>query len=182
MGDRELARRELDRWMAGCRRDKATLGLLRYHLADLEDYAEAARVQRESLVYAGTARDSASARQTLAGLERRAGDHRAAWDALRECRRALDGVAGWAEMGLGRSYVEELFLLVGSAEDGLAETVFAEADRQAREVPGLPLVVLRAAAGAAGKVGDRTGAEHYRKLCDAEQRRIDTDMAGLPDG
>lgn len=98
-GDRELALRELARWAAGRQRDKATLAQLRYQLADLEAYAEAARVQRESLVYADTPWDSASAWQTLAGLERRAGDHHAAWEALRECRRALDGVSGWTEVG-----------------------------------------------------------------------------------
>nr|WP_217808831.1 hypothetical protein [Nocardia donostiensis] len=178
-GDRELALRELARWAAGRQRDKATLAQLRYQLADLEAYAEAARVQRESLVYADTPWDSASAWQTLAGLERRAGDHHAAWEALRECRRALDGVSGWTEVGLGRMYVGELFQLVCSAENELAETVFAEADRQARDVPGLPLVVLRIAADAADKVGDQTRMEHYRKLRDTEQRRIDADMARL---
>lgn len=124
----------------------------------------------------GTDWDSASAWQTLAALERQAGDHHAAWEALRECRRALDGVPGWPEVGLGRMYVEELFLLAGSAEGELAEAVFAEADRQARDVPGLPLVVLRSAAEAAGKVGDQTRAGHYRKLRDAERQRIDTAM------
>lgn len=176
-GERELARRELDRWMAGRQRDKATLGQLSYQLADLGAYAEAAGVQRESLVYVDTPWDSASAWRVLAGLERRASDHYAAWDALRECRRALDGVSGWPEVGLGRMYVEELFLLVGSAEGELAEAVFAEADRQARDVPRLPLVVLQAAAEAADKVGDQTRAEHYQKLRDAEQRRIDISQA-----
>ncbi|WP_217697446.1 hypothetical protein [Nocardia donostiensis] len=76
-------------------------------------------------------------------------------------------------------YVGELFQLVCSAENELAETVFAEADRQARDVPGLPLVVLRIAADAADKVGDQTRMEHYRKLRDTEQRRIDADMARL---
>ena len=51
-------------------------------------------------------------------------------------------------------YVEELFLLACSAEGELAETAFIEADRQASGVPRLPLVVLRAAAEAAGEVGD----------------------------
>jgi hypothetical protein len=54
--------------------------------------------------------------------------------------------------------------------------VFAEADRQAREVPGLPLVVLQAAAEAADKVGDQARAEHYQQLWKAEQRRIDVEM------
>ncbi|UUV34732.1 hypothetical protein NQK81_15200 [Amycolatopsis roodepoortensis] len=172
-GDRELTRQELDRWAAGRERDKETLGLLRHYLAGLGAFAEAARAQRESLAFAGNDWESASAWRTLAGLERQAGDHHAAWEALRECRRALDGVSGWQEVGLGRMYVEELFLLAGSAEGELAESVFAEADRQARDVPGLSLVVLESAAEAAGKVGDRARAAHYRKLRDAERQRID---------
>ena len=60
-------------------------------------------------------------------------------------------------------YVEELFPLAGSAAGELAKTAFAEADSQARDVPGLPLVVLRAAAEAADKVGNRARAEHYQE-------------------
>ncbi len=172
-GDNALARDWLDRWAAGQRRDKATLSQLRHQLADLGAFAEAAAVQRESLVFADSAWDSASAWQSLAGLERQAGNHRAAWDALRECRRALDGVSGWQEVGLGRTYVQELFLLSAFANSELAGVVFTEADRQAREIPRLPLVVWQAAAEAATKVGDRTKAVHYQKLRDAEQRRID---------
>lgn len=175
-GERELARQGLDRWAGGRQRDKATLGQLRHQLADLGAFAEAARAQRESLMFADNARDSSSAWRTLAGLERQACDYGAAWEALRECRRALQGVPGWPQVGLGRMYVQELFLLAGSAEGELAKAVFAEADRQARDVPGLPLVVLRAAAEAAGKAGEQTRAEHYQKLRDAEQRRIDAEM------
>jgi uncharacterized protein HemY len=82
-------------------------------------------------------------------------------------------------VGLGRTYVEELFLLAGSADGELAGAVFAEADRQAREVPGLPLVVLQAAAEAADQVGDQTRAEHYQKRRDAERRRIDVEMGRI---
>ncbi|MEV2241948.1 hypothetical protein [Micromonospora sp. NPDC049891] len=173
IGDDGLARKWLDRWASGRRRDQDTLSELRYQLADLGAFAEAARAQRESLVFADDPWDAASAWQSLATLERQAGDHPAAWEALRQCRRALDGVTGWREVGLGRMYVAELFLLAGAADAGLAEVVFAEADRQAIEVPRLPFVVLRTAAEAAGKVGDHTRAEHYQKLGDAEQRRID---------
>jgi hypothetical protein len=81
-------------------------------------------------------------------------------------------VSGWRTVGLGRMYVEELFLLAGRARGELAGTVFIEADRHAREVPNLPLVALRAAVEAAGRVGDQTRAEHYEQLRDAEQRRI----------
>ncbi|MFG2045723.1 hypothetical protein [Dactylosporangium sp. NPDC048998] len=175
-GDRELARQWLDSWAAGRQRDKDTLRQLRYQLADLGAFAEAAAAQRESLEFADNAWDSASACQTLAGLERQAGDHRAAWAALRECRRALDDVSDWPAVGLGRMYVEELFRLAGSADGQLADVVFAEADRQARAVPDLPLVVLQAAAEAADKVGAQTRAEHYQRLCDAEQQRINVEM------
>ena len=182
IGDGELARRWLDRWASGRQRDKNTLGQLRYQLADLGAFTEAAKAQRESLAFADNPWDSASAWRSLAQLERQAGGHHAAWEALRECRRALDGVAGWTAVGLGRMYVEELFLLASSAEDELAHVVFAEADRQARQVSGLPLVVLQAAAEAAGKIGNQTRAEHYLKLRDAEQRRIDVEMGrAVPD-
>ncbi|TWP48043.1 hypothetical protein FKR81_30385 [Lentzea tibetensis] len=175
-GDRELALRELGRWAADRPRDKDTLRQLSYQFADLGAFAEAARAERDGLVFVDNAWDSASAWQRLAELERQAGDHRAAWEALRECRLALDDVSGWPEVGLGRTYVHELFLLAGSAEDELAAVVFAEADRQARDVPGLPFVVLRNAAAAAGRVGDQSRAEHYQELRDAERQRIDTEM------
>ncbi|WP_433090127.1 hypothetical protein ACQP1P_25185 [Dactylosporangium sp. CA-052675] len=176
LGERGLAREWLDRWAAGRQRDQDTLRRLRHELADLGAFADAATVQRESLAFADDPRDRASAWQSLAGLERRASDHRAAWEALLECRRALHGVAGWTGVGLGRMYVEELFLLAGAAEGELAQTVFAEAHRQAPRVAGLPLVVLRAATEAARNVGDQARAKHYRRLRDAEQRRIDREL------
>ncbi|WP_238161899.1 hypothetical protein [Micromonospora endolithica] len=175
VGDAVLARHWLDRWTVGRPRDAATLSQLRYQLTDLGAFAEAAAAQRESLVFAGDAWDLASAWQSLAGLERQAGNQHAAWDALRECGRALDDVSGWREVGLGRSYVMELFLLARCAGGELADVVFAEADRRAREVPRLPLVVFRAAAEAADAVGLRTRAQHYRELRDAERRRLDGD-------
>lgn len=152
-GEDALARQWLDSWADGRPRDQGTLRQLRHQLADLGAFAEAAQAQRETLAFAENAWDTASAWQSLAGLERRAGNHGAAWEALRECRRALDGVPDWTEFGLGRTYVEELFLLAGSAQDELAGVVFAEAERQAREVPRLPPVVSRAAAEAAAKLG-----------------------------
>lgn len=65
-GRPELARAELNRWAAGRERDKGTLSTIRYRLADLGDFAEAARAQRESLAFAETAWDTASACQDLA--------------------------------------------------------------------------------------------------------------------
>jgi hypothetical protein len=180
-GDVELARRWLDSCAAGRPRDKDTLTQLSYRLAELGAFAEAASARRESLVFADNAWDTASACQDLAGLEREAGDHRAAWAALRECRRALEDVPGWPNVGLGRMYVEELFLLAGSADGELAGVVFTEADRQAGVLPRMPLVMVRAAADAAGKVGSRTRAEHYQRLGAAEQRRIDVDRGRTAD-
>ncbi|TDB97039.1 hypothetical protein E1091_08810 [Micromonospora fluostatini] len=173
IGDGPLARRWLDRWASGRQRDKSTLSQLRYWLADLGAFAEAAVAQRESLVFADSPWASASAWQSLAQLERQAGDHHAAWEALRECRRVLDGVAGWTTAGLGRMYVQELFLLAGAADRTLAEVVFVEADRQAVQVPGLPLVVLQAATDAADRLGDQPRTEYYQNLRDAERQRID---------
>jgi hypothetical protein len=175
IGDSGLAREWLDRWASARQRDENTVSQLRYQLADLGAFAEAAAVQRESLAFADSPWDRASAWKSLAQLERQAGDHGAAWEALRECRRALDGVARWTGVGLGRMYVEELFLLAGAAHGELAGVVFAEADRQALQVPGLPLVVLQAATDAAENASDRTRAEHYRNLRDAERRRIDVE-------
>ncbi|MEV0900035.1 hypothetical protein [Actinoplanes sp. NPDC049802] len=172
-GDPVLARQWLDRWAAGRPRDKDTLDMLHYQLTELGAFAEAAAVQRERLPLAWSTFDSAARRRDLASLERRAGDLDAAWAALRECRRILDDVPGWTGVGLGRTYVEELFRLAAAADGDLSATVFAEADRQARDVPDLPLMVLQAAADAAGKAGDEARAEHYRALGEAERLRID---------
>lgn len=152
-GELDLARAELDRWALGRHRDIGTLNHLRFELAELGEFAEAALAQREALAFADSAWDRAAGWRTLAGLERRAGDHGAAWEALRECGVALLDVPGWRDVGLGRDYVEELFLLAGVAEIALAREVFAEAERQARDVAGLPPVVLQAAAEAADRVG-----------------------------
>jgi hypothetical protein len=167
VGEKELARAELDLWALDRPRDAATLNRLRHELVELGAFADAALVHRESLPFAEDDRDRASGWQILAGLERQAGDHPAAWEALRACGQALEGVEGWRETGLGRQYVEELFLLAAAAGGELGREVFAEADRRGREVPRLPLVVLKAAAEAAGDV-----TTHWRELRDAEQRRI----------
>ncbi|WP_433796100.1 hypothetical protein [Actinoplanes sp. CA-252034] len=172
-GDDDLARQWLDRWAADRPRDEDMLTQLRYQLADLGDFAAAAAAKRELLAFAVSAWDRASAWVSLAELERRAGDHAAAWEALRECGRALEDVSDWAEVGLGRMFVHELFLLAGAAGNDLAGVVFAEAHRQAAVVPDLSLVALQAATEAAVRVGDRERSGHYRRLRDAEQRRID---------
>ncbi len=153
-GERELARAELDRWARERPRDVGTLTQLRHELAGLGEFAEAARVQRERMAF----KEDDEGRRILAGLERRAGDHVAAWEALRECRAPA-----------GRDHVEELFLLAGVA--GNAGEVFAEAHRLAAGLD-LPLVVLQAAVDAAGNAGGLAGVAHYERLRDAEQRRI----------
>jgi hypothetical protein len=175
VGDRALALDWVDRWSAGRPRTPAMLNMLRHQLAGLGEFAAAAGVQREllALIEPG-GHDRAFALWMLATLERQAGDHLAAWDALRGCRRELDDVDGWRQVGQGRMYVEELFQLAAVADGELAATVFAAAERQAPEVPGLPLVVWRAAVATADNVGDSSRAAHYRELRDAEQRRIET--------
>jgi hypothetical protein len=159
-GEPELARAELDRWAAANPWGHATLC---HQLAELGAFAEAARVQRESVALADGDRDRAAAWRNLARLERQAGDHLAAWEALRECR-ALG-------VDLGRDYVEELFLLAREADRELAAEVFAEGNRQAEGL-GLPLVVLQAAVEAASSAGDRAAVVRYEQLRDAEQERI----------
>ncbi|MFI6094162.1 hypothetical protein ACIA8G_01310 [Lentzea sp. NPDC051213] len=154
-GEKELARAELDRWLQDRERDEATLDLLRFHLIELGELAEAAQVAREGLAFVSG--DRAMALQRLASLERRSGNHRAAWEALRECPREPVSSGG---------FVRELFFLARRAEQELAREVFAEADRQARDVPRLPPVVLRAAVEAADRIGDQAAAEYYRELLD----------------
>ncbi|WP_307872949.1 hypothetical protein [Paractinoplanes ovalisporus] len=176
-GDRPRARELLDQWAAGRTRDRDTLSTLRYELTELGAFAEAAAAQRDSLAFAESAWDRASAWHTLAELERQADHHDAAWAALSECRRALADVSGWTEVGLGRMYVEELLRLAVAADGDLAARAFTEADRQARDVPRLPLVVWQSAAEAAAKVGDQPRAEHYARLRDEERRRIDHELS-----
>lgn len=173
-GDLPLARRLLDEWAANRPRDRDTLSQLRYRLTDLAAFAEAAAAQRELVAFAESAWDRASAWQDLAELERRSGDHEAAWAALVECGRALDDVPDWTEVGLGRSYIDELFTLAAEAGPPVATEAFAVADRHAPDFPELPLVILQAAVAAATRVGDQARATHYDSLATAEQHRLDT--------
>lgn len=115
---------------------------MRHELADLGAFADAAWVQRESLPFAENDRD-------------------------RACGRALEDVDDWRETGLGRQYAEELFLLTGMAGGELGRECSRRRTAGAVRWPRLPLVVLRAAAEAAGDV-----TTHWRELRDAEQRRI----------
>lgn len=105
VGEEELARAELDRWARGRERDESMLRSLGFRLKELGEFGEAARVQRESLVFAAGDRDRASAWQTLAGLERQAGNHVAAWEAeilwgSRCLRPTLGGSFGSSEANL----------------------------------------------------------------------------------
>ena len=171
-GDREQARRMLDRWASERAGDPSTKSLLRHLLEELGDFAAAAWAQRDLLSVTVKPFDKAGAWLKLAELEREAGDHDAAWQALRECRNTLVHVSDWQEYGLGRSYIEELFRLAAVAAEPLARSVFAEAVQVAPTVPRLPLVAFQAAAGAAERVGDRRHVRHYRAAVDAERRRI----------
>ncbi|MBU2664224.1 hypothetical protein KOI35_12045 [Actinoplanes bogorensis] len=172
IGDRALARDLIDRWAADRPRDQATVTQLRYELAAIGAFAEAAAAQRERLTFAEGAWDTASGWCELAELERRAGHHVAAWEALRTARRALDDVSGWTEVGLGRGYMAEMFQLAVAAPSEPAHEIFTAADAEAGSFPGLPLNTLRFAVEAAVNVGDEPRAEHYRQLAAAEQQRI----------
>jgi hypothetical protein len=164
IGDAALVRELLDSWAAGRPRDRDTLDMLSYRLTELGAFAEAATATRERLAFALGAWDRAVGLKNLAELERLSGDHPAAWAALRDCGVALRDVSGWTGVGLGRSYVEQLFLLAGAAGTDVARPAFTEADRHARTISDLPPVVLEAAIGAAGRLGERAGAEYYREL------------------
>ncbi|MEV4275087.1 hypothetical protein [Actinoplanes xinjiangensis] len=164
VGDAALVRQLLDRWAAGRPRDRDTLDMLGYRLRELGAYAEAAVAERERLAFTRGPIERASGWRSLAELERLAGDHDAAWAALRDCGVALRDVGDWTDVGIGRSYVEELFLLAGAADVDVARPAFAEGDRHARTMAGLPPVVLEAAVVAADRLGEPDGAAYYRGL------------------
>ncbi|MCF7551038.1 hypothetical protein [Pseudonocardia sp. WMMC193] len=168
LGDKTLARRLLDDWAAGRPRDERTLSTLRWKLVDFGTYAEAADVMREML---SLKPNSASDLLHLAELERKAHRHDAAWESLQDCRRALENEDGWQDVGLGRFYIGELFLLAGAAPEPLSHVVFAQADREAPTVSRLAPVTLRAALDAARKIGHPSEAQ-YQHLRDAEDERI----------
>lgn len=110
------ARQDLERMRQAAReRHPSTLRTLCHRLAQLGDFAEAARAQRELVAMSVGAWDTAGAWRKLAELERRAEDYPAAWTALRECQRVLSHVPGWTECGLGWHYVQELFELACAA-------------------------------------------------------------------
>ncbi|MEU8664369.1 hypothetical protein [Actinoplanes philippinensis] len=166
IGDPGLVRELLDRWAADRPRDRDTLDLLLHHLPGLGAFAEAAAAQRERQAFTRGPIEHAAGFRRLAELERRAGDHVAAWAALRDCAEALRAVSGWTGIGLGHSYVEELFLLAGVADPEVARPAFAEGDRHARTMPGLAPSVSEAAVVAAERLGERSSAEHYRARLD----------------
>ncbi len=84
------ARQDLERMRQAAReRHPSTLRTLCHRLAQLGDFAEAARAQRELVAMSVGAWDTAGAWRKLAELERRAEDYPAAWTALRECQRVL---------------------------------------------------------------------------------------------
>ncbi|MEV6109592.1 hypothetical protein AB0M28_33530 [Streptomyces sp. NPDC051940] len=113
-----------------------------HELAELGDFAQAARAQQLDARLQSTAWDRGSAWTTLAGLQRQAGDTAAAWDSLRRALRALDppeaepehpgqyaldipmpavpadtSAEGWRRYGLGREVVREHFELAAVAGD-----------------------------------------------------------------
>jgi hypothetical protein len=173
LGERAEARTLLLRWVDGQERTEETLSIVCSWLADLGYHAEAADAQRARIALLGDApaTDLAMAHRKLAEQERAAGRYVAALAALRDWARALAGDGRGA--GLGRSYVEEHFLLGRDADGEVAAAAFAEGDRVASTVSWLPFVVLAAAADAAANVGAEDRAAAYVALRDAERARID---------
>lgn len=149
------------------------LSVLCAKLNALGELVQAASVRRELISFATSPFEKASAWRSLAEAERKAGRHDAAWEALRQCGHTIVNVRHWDRIGLGRFYIEELFRLAGEAEGQVAVAVFAEADRAAAIVPGLPLVAFDAAVVAAERADNPQRAEHYRAKRDAERKRID---------
>ncbi|MFJ8043546.1 hypothetical protein ACIRBX_23910 [Kitasatospora sp. NPDC096147] len=176
-GDTARARALLDTWAAGQGDpgepyDAATLGELRYWLAELGDFAGAARAEREALALAPSAGDRTSGLLRLARLERQAGDHPASWVALTDYRLGQTAAALSTEHLPDREYVEELFRLAEVAEPGIAGAAFAEADRQVAALPSVYLALLRSAVAAATNIGDRDRAAHYAALAKLEEQRV----------
>lgn len=175
LGMSSLARRLLDKWAREQPQDRRTLTILSYRLAEFGAYAEAADATRELLPLVGGP-EYMSDLVRLAELERLADRHDSAWEALQRCGGALAIDPSWKEAGLGRSYVEQLFLLAGAAPEPLASIAFAEAHREAPTVPRLAFTTLQAAAEAATRTGHQSDS-HYRDLRDAERRRIDASIS-----
>jgi hypothetical protein len=173
LGERAQARTLLLRWAEGQERTEETLSLVCSWLADLGYHAEAADAQRVRVALLGDApaADLGMAYRKLAERERVAGRYAAALAALRDWAAALAGDG--REARLGRSYVEEHFLLGRDADGEVAAAAFAEGDRVASTVTWLPFVVLAAAADAAANVGAEDRAAVYAALRDAERARID---------
>jgi hypothetical protein len=176
LGDGDGARHYLRLWAADLPADDArALGGLQRQLAEFGDFAAAADVQRRILALVRSSTERAAGQRRLSELCRLSGDFAGAWQSLRDFPRHADDQPDWRETGLGRSFVEEHFLLAAAAtDDSLARTVLDTGHRQAGSVPRLPLTVLRAAVRAAERAGDTGLAGHYRAACDAERRRIDT--------
>jgi hypothetical protein len=111
----------------------------------------------------------------LAGLERRAGNPLAAWEALRRDTLPPRLLWRWRHANLARDYVAELFLLVPLIPRGrLARQVFDRADRSARVVADLHRAGLLAAVAAAEHVRDNTRRQRYqmrlRRDCHRDHR------------
>jgi hypothetical protein len=161
IGERETARRLLDRWTAGDPEQRSTR---RWYLETVfGELAEATAIQRELTAEERDPWDRASAQITLAELERRAGRPYAAWMTLRHGGVLPQALHRWRRVNLARSYVEELFLLVPMLRGNLARQVFHFADRCARVVHGLTPMGSTAAVTAAEHVGDDRRRRRYER-------------------
>ncbi|WP_153456355.1 tetratricopeptide repeat protein [Streptomyces smaragdinus] len=109
------------------------LGTLAHELAELGDFAQAARAQKIHTALQDRAWDRGSALTRLASLQRQAGDPQAAWASLERALRVLDppeapavpapappadtSADGWRGYGLGHRVVQEHFELAAAAGD-----------------------------------------------------------------
>ncbi|MEY9967550.1 hypothetical protein ABIA33_005621 [Streptacidiphilus sp. MAP12-16] len=178
LGDGDGARHYLRLWAVELPQDNPhALGGLQRELAEFGDFTEAADVQRRVLALIQGPDARAAGLRRLAELTRLSGDFTTAWQSLQDSLGHLDDQPGWRDAGLGRSFIEEHFLLAAAAtDDSLARIVLDAGHRYAGTVPRLPLSMLEVAVRAAVRVGDADLAWHYRTVCDTERRRIE---AGL---
>jgi hypothetical protein len=160
-GARDTARTLLDRWTLDRPERQSDRRWYLEHV--FGEFGAAAALQS---LEARSNRDPfgrASARIRLAGLQRRAGNPLAAWEALRRDTLPPRLLWRWRHANLARDYVAELFLLVPLIPRGrLARQVFDRADRSARVVADLHRAGLLAAVAAAEHVRDNTRRQRYQ--------------------
>ncbi|WP_018686219.1 hypothetical protein [Actinokineospora enzanensis] len=164
LGECELSRLFMHGWSETQPRTKFTLEQLRFHLADLDYLDEAVRLQKDIIALDG--QGSRSELETLAELERRAGNFDGALHALREAERLMPGAKDGSCQGIWRHFIRDYFALVPLAPDEhTARELFATADRHLLGVVRLWMdSVLGAGMAAAEHIGDPELIRRYRGL------------------